>query len=137
MPVEAKYFPQHDLRWVRYSQTVTACDLADITQQIYIDRRLPLAGLEFVDFEAVTGFALGFAEVAGVHDIAVGAYRAVGRMLRLSCHAPTELGYGMGRMYTTLLNNSGQAEAFVSRDRAEALDWLGLQALPHDMPACA
>ena len=130
MAVEILHFPVLGLRWVRYEGTLEATDVFATTQTVYVHVAGDLGWRSFVDLEAVTAVTVSFSHLHSATTTATAQLTAAGARLRLSCHAPTDLTFGIARMYQTMMGNTGVVEAYVSRDRDEALRWLGLQALP-------
>jgi len=79
--------------------------------------------LELVDMSAVTGNHLPWDEL---HRLAVIDRTSPLRVSRMALLAPNDVGFGLSRIYQSLMDGSDTA-VWVFRDRKQALAWLGVE----------
>ena len=130
MPVRVYFFPDLDFRWVRYDVTLTTADVIAVIHQAYGTGGEPVGRRSFVDLETVETVGITFSDMNSATQTAVENLTAKSVRIRLAVFAPTEVTFGIARIYQTLMDNSGMAETLVTRDRREVAPFLGLAALP-------
>ncbi len=130
MPVRVFYFADLDLRWVRYGVTLTMADVIAVTHHAYRGGNGTLGRRSFIDLEEVETVEVTFSDMNSATQTAVEALTAAGARIRAACHAPADVGFGISRIYQTLMENSGLAEILVTRERDDVAPFLGLEVLP-------
>lgn len=130
MPIKVIFFKEDGLRWNVYSGLVSNDQVRKSTLVGYVDPSYPRLPHAFLDLRDLAGIESGFSELMSVQSTAARSTVSSMKPYRISCHAPDDLSYGMARIYVTLLNGSGAAEAYVSRVREEAFAWMKMPELP-------
>lgn len=130
MAIRVIFFEEYDLRWIVYSGKVSNDQVHKSTLVGYVDQSYPRLPHAFLDLRDLAEIEAGFSEIMSVHATTARSAVHSRKPYRISCHAPDDLSYGMARIYVTLLNGSGAAEAHVSRARGDALAWLKMAELP-------
>ncbi|MFT6912642.1 MAG: hypothetical protein ACJAQW_001244, partial [Paracoccaceae bacterium] len=84
-------------------------------------------GLDFyISLETVTEIDLNFAKVTALRSLTESRSKGSGKLPKIALFAPTDVTFGMARMYETLLNQGDVASAEVFGDEQQCFDWLGL-----------
>lgn len=118
---------------------VTACyegqvDLADVVR-VYSEYRNDPAFLpsrpHLVDLSALRGSSAGFSEIRDALSMFERTQAQMNAPLRISVFAPTDLGFGLSRMFETMASMSAFVDARVFDNRDDARNWLSEQ-LHHD-----
>ena len=130
MPVRVYFFPELNLRWVRYEVTLAAADVIAVIHQAYGRGDAPTGQRNFVDMETVETVGIAFSDMHSATQSAIESLTASGARVRSACFAPTDVTFGIARIYQTLMENAGVAETLVTRDRGEVARFLGLEDLP-------
>ena len=121
MSVSVLYFPRLDFRWVRYEQEVTPADILAVVHRSFGSEIGRAGTRSLIDMETVKRVEATFSDMSSATETAVSRLVAAGRRMRVGCHAPNDVTFGMSRIYQTLIENAGVAETVVSRDRGEVL----------------
>lgn len=109
---------------------VTREDLRELFASLYVSPEARLRHRTYVDLGEVTSVDVGFREI---HWLSVRAGEVVQQLdwiVQVSIYAPSQVTYGLSRMYQQLFGQNDNAEVFVSEERAAALGWLDLRDLP-------
>ncbi len=130
MPVGVYYFPDLDLRWVRYEGALAAPDVIRVIHLAYGRPEGRAGRRSFIDMELVDRVEIAFSDMNSATQTAVETLSASGERIRSACFAPTDVTFGIARIYQTLMENAGVAETLVTRDRGEVARFLGLEVLP-------
>jgi hypothetical protein len=123
MPARAYAFPEHDLLLSRFEGELTGeLLLGHYRQLVAIDAEAPLHA-EVVDFRGVTGTDVTPSTLRRVGEQIAHHYPEDPGQLRCAVLAPTDLGFGISRMYE--MGSSPDAiDTQVFRTLDEALSWL-------------
>ncbi len=130
MSVSVLYFPPLDFRWVRYERVVAAADVIAVIHRSYGSAIAQAGTRSLIDMETVETVEITFSDMNSATQTAVSRLTQTGKRIRSACHAPTDVTFGIARIYQTLMENAGVAETLVSRDREAVVQFLGLEALP-------
>ncbi len=130
MSVSVLYFPSLDFRWVRYEHEITRADILAVVHRSFGSEIGRAGTRSLIDMETVETVEITFSDMSSATETAVSRLTAAGKRFRAGCHAPTDVTFGISRIYQTLMENAGVAETLVSRDREAVLRFLGLEALP-------
>ena len=130
MSVSVLFFPSLDFRWVRYESVVAAADVIAVIHRSYGSEIGHAGTRSLIDMETVETVDVTFSDMNSATQTAVARLTASGQRIRSACHAPTDVTFGIARIYQTLMENAGVAETLVSRERDAAVRFLGLEVLP-------
>ncbi|MFT6105675.1 MAG: hypothetical protein ACJA1E_002109 [Paracoccaceae bacterium] len=126
MPYATGIQKEDTLSWVFYSGVLTM-GLARACHQSLIQHPDFLPGLDFyISLETVTEIDLNFAKVTALRSLTESRSKGSGKLPKIALFAPTDVTFGMARMYETLLNQGDVASAEVFGDEQQCFDWLGL-----------
>ncbi|ASP19355.1 hypothetical protein ANTHELSMS3_00636 [Antarctobacter heliothermus] len=126
MPISYCISPDLDLLYARYFGPMRAAQFADIYQVYMDDPDYRLGRTELIDMSDATAMELNFEQV---NTILMGVGRAIPKdtpPIRTVILAPSDVAFGLARMYQSLADYSGLLEVSVHRTEAGALSELGL-----------
>jgi hypothetical protein len=104
----------------------TDADLTEHVRALHADPQFSPEMAELVDLSGVTQI---YVTTAGIRTVAQSAVHA--RLARRAFIAPTDVLFGLSRMYQSFWNDGAPDELKVFRTRQPALEWVGLaDALP-------
>lgn len=127
---ECRYLADQKLGWLSMRGRVTREDLRDLFASLYDSPEPRLRHRTYVDLGDVTSVDVGFREI---HWLSVRVTEVTQRQhwfVRVSIYAPSQVTFGLSRMYQQLFAQHDNAEVFVSDERAAALGWLDLPDAP-------
>jgi hypothetical protein len=125
VPVSYSIDMQHPLVYTVFSGEVTDADLLEHLRSLYADPRFDSAMPELVDLREVTGVSVSPDMIPSSARWPLhwpSAQRAV--------VAPTDLLFGLSRMYESYRGEAGDGQFKVFRAFPPALEWLGLSQAP-------
>ncbi|MFT6222397.1 MAG: hypothetical protein ACJA1F_000232 [Paracoccaceae bacterium] len=126
MPYATGIQKEDTLSWVFYSDVLTV-SLARACHQSLIQHPEFVPGLDFyISLEKVTEIDLDFAKVTALRSLTESRSKGSQRLPKITLFAPTDMTFGMARMYETLLNQGDVAHAEVFSDEQQCFAWLGL-----------
>ncbi|MEL0437833.1 hypothetical protein [Phycobacter sp. K97] len=132
MQVAVSLLPHLDLAYIQYRGRFAVADLPRVAEGLNgIDGYSDL-GATFDDMSLVTDMDIGFADLSNVARLTSARLGEQGRILRSAIWAPTDLSFGLARMYQMASAMRGNLEVEVSADQATCLAWLGVQATSID-----
>lgn len=126
MPQSYTIHEDLDLIVMRYHGHVTLDDLRSAFLSSVSDPRYRAGMMELGDFSAATATEIGFTEVMAFADKVRMAYEQLPGKVLVAHYAPSEVAYGMARMYQTIMSDVEQLELGLFTTVPEALDHLGL-----------
>ena len=128
MQVALSVLPHLDLAYVQYRGRFAVCDLPRVAEALNRVAEYSDVGATLDDMSLVTDMDVGFADMNNVARLTSARLSQERRSLRSAIWAPTDLGFGLARMYQTASSMRDNLEVEVSSDLATCLDWLGLKA---------
>ncbi|MFV0358243.1 hypothetical protein [Tropicimonas sp.] len=118
--------PDLDLIVMRYSGHVTLNDLRDGFVASIGDPRYRPGMMELSDFSAADDTDVGFAGVMAIADKVRESYASSAGIVRIAHCAPSDIAYGMARMYQTIMSDEENVAIGLFRSLPEALEFLNL-----------
>lgn len=129
MPIVITDYPELDFKQIEISGRVTIQDVKSIDDATFHSKDGVIPAYEFTDLSRITGIGFDFSQMTGVVDRMTNIIGRQQKTHRFAVFAPTELSFGVARMYEQSVQKDGVL-VFVSKDRQEALAWLGMPELP-------
>lgn len=126
MPQSFVLHPDLNLIVMRYSGHVTLDDLRDAFAESVTDPRYRPGMMELGDFSGATETQIGFAEIMAIAERVRMAYRQYPSQILVAHYAPSEIAFGMARMYQTIMNDVENLNLGLFRTIPETLDHLAL-----------
>ncbi|CUH79508.1 hypothetical protein [Tropicibacter naphthalenivorans] len=123
--ISVLHYPGNDLCCITCTDTVTTREAITLTAEITRPGRPFVAGHCFIDAKNCHDTELVFADILRIRAMTVACLQRENIQLRVACHAVNDVLFGVSRMYEQVLNTTEWAEVYVSRNRQQALDWLG------------
>ena len=124
VPVDSVFCPDHPLVATTGSGVVTEEELLAYWQKDYADHRIPWGTPELLDLRAVERFEVTSAGLRKLVAIDVKYAKQQHAPSRLAIVAPSDLLFGMIRMYQ-ILSDSNPNSIRVFRDLSGVEEWLG------------
>lgn len=121
--------PELQLVVTHFDGVVDDQTFVPLYRRIFADPGYVLGTNELADLRRVSRLALSHEAMDDVRILTEHLYADSGRDFRTVIVAPTDLSFGLGRMYE-MLSEDGPERVTVVRRIEEALDVLGLDALP-------
>ncbi|MDE4132971.1 hypothetical protein PXK00_07605 [Phaeobacter sp. QD34_3] len=132
MQVAVSVLPHLDLAYIQYRGRFAVADLPRVAEAVNKIEGYSDMGATFDDMSLVTDMDIGFADLSNVARLTSERLWAQGRVLRSAIWAPTDLSFGLARMYQMASAMRGNLEVEVSADQASCLAWLGLDFISID-----
>ncbi|UOA25768.1 hypothetical protein DSM107133_00454 [Pseudosulfitobacter sp. DSM 107133] len=126
MPIECLILPEHRLVWLRYWGNLTRPEIFESFEGF---RNVPNYDISFdvlQDFRGTESNDLTHSDVILLAESINNRRQSLGFSVRIAVLAPGDLGFGMGRMFVTLLGESKFITASAFRELNEAAAFLGL-----------
>ena len=116
----------HRLIWNRFSGTISVADLVDLGERLRNDVHADPGYLFIEDMRGVTEDRITFNEMQQVTGNIAAYRKMIGVPLRIGLIAPSDVTFGMARMFQSLLTSQIAAEINVGRDVADLATEAGL-----------
>lgn len=126
MPIECLTLPEHRLVWLRYWGNLTRTEIFESFEGF---RNVPNYDISFdvlQDFRGTETNELTHSDVILLAESINTRRQSLGFSVRIAVLAPGDLGFGMGRMFVTLLGESQFITASAFRELDEAAAFLGI-----------
>ena len=121
MPITYQVLKGHDLNYVRHFGRVSSSDITDTFSKYAADLDFRPMDDQLADLSEVTEIDIDFDQMRNVLRNVNTVYQPFPTPTRISFYAPSDLTFGMARMFQQLAEQQEGANAFVSRTQAEAL----------------
>ncbi len=132
MQVAVSVLPHLDLAYIQYRGRFSVADLPRVAEALNRIDGYSGMGSTFDDMSLVTDMDVRFADLSNVARLTSERLGNEGRSLRSAIWAPTDLSFGLARMYQTASAMRGNLQVEVSADQSACLTWLGLEATSLD-----
>ena len=128
MPAGFRIFPRHNLIITTFRDIVTTDEYVQLYRELTSSPDFAVELVELADFTEVTELALEAHEIRGLASRVGERYRDRQVVTAMICGSDAT--FGLARMYQAFAELAGGETVQVFRDRAPALDWLGLSDVP-------
>jgi hypothetical protein len=125
-----KYFkinPQQNVIIYRPEGELSAADIISYIQEVIADKDFEQGMLEYIDLSAVKDWQMDHQDVEKVTYFDFDGINSIKKTERCAIFAPSEIAYGMARMYQNLAEKYNN-NIFISRDEKAALAYLNLNS---------
>ncbi len=130
MPSSYEIHADHGLLLIRYGGIVGVSDIGEVHERVRDDPRYRPGLKSFSDMSDITEVNFGFAGMLMLSRQFREIYAAAPNRVRVAHYAPSDLAYGMARMYEALTSDAQMLDLGLFRTLPEALGHLGLNAHP-------
>ena len=128
MQIAVSVLPHLDLAYIQYRGSFSVSDLPRVAEALNGIDGYSDMGSTFDDMSLVTDMDVRFVDLSNVARLTSERLGNEERTLRSAIWAPTDLSFGLARMYQTASAMRGNLEVEVSADQRACLAWLGLEA---------
>jgi len=126
MPAGYKIYRDLKVKFVDVSQDACLDELLPLARQYFDDPEYD-PGLRFlVDLSGVTGSTAQFADVFQLHQFYSVRLRQQTGRLQVAVVAPSDLGYGLTRMFVAALGKASKINVALFDTRADAAGWMNI-----------
>ncbi len=133
MPIQCLILPEHRLIWLRYWGRLTQSGADGAREMAMNAPGYDPAFRVLQDFRGTETNELSRSEMILLAEKLKARRQEIGIPLRIALLAPDDLGFGMGRMFVTLLGEGQFITASAFRDLDEAVVYLKLSPKAHDL----
>jgi hypothetical protein len=125
LPVNYSIDTQHPLVYTVFSGDVSNADMLEHLRSLYADPRFEASMPELVDLRGVTSVSVSSEMIP-----ASARWPLHSPLAPRAIVAPTDLLYGLARMYQSYRDEKGEAHLAIFRTLPPALEWLGRDEPP-------
>lgn len=133
VPTQCLILPEHRLIWLRYWGHLTQSATIATRQMALNAPGYDPTFRVLQDFRGTESNDLSHSEMILMAETLKARRQEIGIPLRLALLAPEDLGFGMGRMFVTLLGEGPLITASAFRDLDDAAAFLELSPEAHDL----
>lgn len=126
-----RIFPRYNLIVTTFRDVVTTDEYVEVYRELTSNPDFTVEQVELVDFAAVTELRLEAQEIRTFASRVGERYREDRVLTAMICSSDAT--FGLARMYQAFAELAGAETVQVFRERAPALEWLGLSDLPPDV----
>lgn len=133
MPTECLILPEHRLIWLRYWGHLTRSETLETRQKTLNAPGYDPSFRVLQDFRGTESNDLSHSEMILMAETLKARRQEIEIPLQLALLAPEDLGFGMGRMFVTLLGEGPLITASAFRELDDALAFLALSPEAQDL----
>lgn len=115
-----------NLKYVTISGSTNLAELRDLARNYLDDPLFSLEQSQFIDLEALTDAKARFMDVFTLRNFYLREYGPVDEPVRVAMYAPSSLGYGVCRMFSSLMSGQKLMSIKIFERKNDALEWLDI-----------
>lgn len=124
MAARYQILPEQQLKYVHIVAETSLQELRTLAQKYRADAQYSEALRQLIDLSGLTATEAGFSDVLTLRNFYNRTFAPVSQPIRVAIFAPTSLGYGMARMFSSIMLGSPVMKVEIFANRADALAWL-------------
>jgi hypothetical protein len=128
MSAEYTLIEELNLKYVTISGETSLSELRDLARQYIDDPGFSLGQRQFIDLSSLVNAKARFLDVMTLRNFYLREYGTPARPIPVSIFAPTDLGYGISKMFTSLMVGQKLMKIKIFEHKTDALAWLDIDS---------
>ena len=128
MPAEYVIIPELNLKYVTAEGKASLPELRNLARKYLDDPMFSLKQCQLIDLSRLEGAKAKFLDVLSLRNFYLREYGQLEKPVPVAIYAPTDLGYGISRMFSSLMLGRRIMSIKIFERKQHALSWLDIDS---------